>query len=164
MVRGFWNGKRSNSTVQQQRSSGSCPTTVDAAAANPAGVVGYVAQNPSAQYILAGSGARGTAGRSTLKLQAINDIDITLSKNLNITERFKVQFIGQAFNLFNHPQYVGGYLNDVGSVGYTGSERNMLIPTSSSFNQPQDVFSSNPRTLQLVLSSSSKRSVFVQEE
>ena len=130
---------------------GSCPTTVSAAAANPAGVVGYVAQNSNAQYILAGYGARGTAGRSTLKLQAINDIDITLSKNLNITERFKVQFMGQAFNLFNHPQYVGGYLNDVQPASFTGSERNMLIPTSSSFNQPQDVFSSNPRTLQLVL-------------
>jgi hypothetical protein len=51
----------------------------------------------------------------------------------------------------NHAQYVGGYLNDVASIGFTGVERNMLIPTNKDFNRPQTVFSSNPRTLQLAL-------------
>jgi hypothetical protein len=86
-----------------------------------------------------------------LQLNAINNWDITVQKRVNITERFNVQFQAQAFNLFNHPQYVGGYLNDVGSIGYTGAERQMLIPNNSDFNQPQSVFLSNARTLQLGL-------------
>jgi len=113
--------------------------------------VAYLAKNPNAQYIIAGAGARSTAGRSTLQLNAINNIDMTLSKRINITERFRTEFQAQAFNLMNHAQYVGGYLNDVASIGFTGVERNMLIPTNKDFNRPQTVFSSNPRTLQLAL-------------
>jgi hypothetical protein len=74
-----------------------------------------------------------------------------LAKRLSFSERFKVEFQAQAFNVMNHPQYVGGYLNDIASIGFTGSQRNMLLPTNSQFNQPQSVFSSNPRTLQLAL-------------
>jgi hypothetical protein len=113
--------------------------------------VAYLAKNPNAQYIIAGAGARSTVGRSTLQLNAINNIDMTLSKRINITERFRTEFQMQAFNLMNHAQYVGGYLNDVASIGFTGVERNMLIPTNKDFNRPQTVFSSNPRTLQLAL-------------
>jgi hypothetical protein len=130
---------------------GACPTTVADAAANPVGVVGYLANNPNAQYIQAGYGALGTVGRNTLQLNAINDVDLTLAKRLSFSERFKVEFQAQAFNVMNHPQYVGGYLNDIASIGFTGSQRNMLLPTNSQFNQPQSVFSSNPRTLQLAL-------------
>ena len=114
-------------------------------------VVGYAATNSSAQYVTAYYGAKSTAGRSTMSLNAINNWDITASKRLTITERFNVQFQAQAFNVFNHPQYIGGYLNDIGSASYTGSQRNMLLPTNSSFNKPQNVFSSNARTLQLAL-------------
>jgi hypothetical protein len=113
--------------------------------------VAYLANNPNAQYIIAGAGARSTVGRSTLQLNAINNIDMTLSKRINITERFRTEFQVQAFNLMNHAQYVGGYLNDVASIGFVGVERNMLIPTNKDFNRPQTVFSSNPRTLQLAL-------------
>jgi len=120
-------------------------------ASSPDFIVAYVAKNPNAQYVVAGKGAKSTVGRSTLQLNSINDIDMTVSKRLNITERVAAQFQVQAFNLFNHPQFIGGYLNDVASIGFTGSERNMLIPTNPSFNKPQDVFSSNPRTLQLGL-------------
>lgn len=134
-----------NSTVT------SCPTTVSGAAANPVGVVGYLATNPSAQYIEAGYGAKGTVGRNTMKLDPIDNIDMTVSKGINITERFKTEFQVQAFNLFNHPQYVGGYLNDIASIGFTGFQRNILEPSQTNFNKPNTVFNSNARTLQLTL-------------
>ncbi len=119
---------------------------------NSAGdVVAYLANDPNAMYIKAGLGALSTTGRSTLQLHPIDNIDMTASKRINLTERFNIQFQVQAFNLFNHAQYVGGYLNDVASIGFTGVERNMLIPTNPDFNKPQTVFSSNPRTLQLAL-------------
>lgn len=119
---------------------------------NTAGdIVAYLAKDPTAQFIIAGKGAKSTAGRSLLQLNAINNIDLTVSKRINFTERYGFEFQVQAFNAMNHAQYVGGYLNDIASLGFTGVERNMLIPTNADFNKPQNVFSSNPRTLQLAL-------------
>ena len=119
---------------------------------NSAGAtVAYLANNPNARFIVAGSGALSTAGRSLLQLDAINNVDLTLSKRISITERYRVEFQAQAFNLLNHAQYIGGYLNDVASIGFTGVERNMLIPNNPDFNKPATVFSSNPRNLQLAL-------------
>jgi len=114
-------------------------------------VVGYVAQNGNARYIQAGVGALANVGRNTLQLQAINNIDLTAVKRFNITERFKVEFQAQFFNLFNHPQYIGGFLNDITSLGFTGSERNVLTPSSSDFNNPSTQFASNARVIQLAL-------------
>ena len=128
-----------------------CPATVSAAAANPAGVVAYLATHPNARYIQAGYGAKATVGRNTLQLPAINDVDLAAGKSFTLTERVKLSFYAQAFNVFNHAQWVGGYINDVAPIGYTGSERGMLEPQRSIFNQPSAVFSSNPRTMQLAL-------------
>jgi hypothetical protein len=130
-----------------------CPTTVDDALNAPTGVVGYLAENPNAQYIDAGYGALSNVGRSTLQLDPINDIDLSALKRISITERFKVEFRASATNLFNHRQYVGGFLNDVAPPNptFTGTQRNMLLPDNPAFNNPSAVFSSNPRTMQLVL-------------
>ena len=134
-----------NSTVS------TCPVSVSDAAANPSGVVAYLAMNPNAQYIQAGYGASANVGRNTLQLPPINDVDLTAGKTISLTERMKLSFQAQAFNVFNHAQWVGGYINDVAPIGYKGSQRNMLEPDNAHFNRPQDVFSSNPRTLQLAL-------------
>ncbi len=120
---------------------------------NTAGdTVGYVAKNPNAQYIQAQAGALATISRNTLGLPHINNWDMTIVKRLNITERQSFEFQVQALNLFNHAQYVPGYLNQVNSLGYTGGQvHTMLEPQQSTFNQPNKVFSNQPRTMQLVL-------------
>jgi hypothetical protein len=112
-------------------------------------VVAYGALNPKAQYIQAGIGALANSGRNTLQLPPINDIDLSVLKRITITERFRVEFGVQAFNTLNHPQWVGGRINDVAPVGYTGSQINVLLPQSADFNQPQTQFLSNARTMQL---------------
>jgi hypothetical protein len=114
-------------------------------------VVGYVADNPSAQYIQAQIGALADVGRNTLQLPAINNVDMTVLKRISITERYKVEFQAQFFNILNHPQWVGGFLNDIAPIGFTGSQVNVLRPQQADFNQPQTQFSSNPRNLQLAL-------------
>ncbi|HMH80019.1 MAG TPA: hypothetical protein VK514_07350 [Candidatus Acidoferrum sp.] len=68
-----------------------------------------------------------------------------------MTERYRVEFQAQAFNLFNHPQNAGGSFEDILSLGFTGSERNMLIPSNRDFNNPSSVFAGNARVLQLAL-------------
>ncbi len=116
---------------------------------NAAGAtVGYLATNPNARYIQAQLGAFPNAGRNTLQLPPIDDIDATAVKRIAIRERYHLEFQAQALNVFNHPQYVGGYLNDVTSIGYTGNDiRQFLNPASSSFNRPSTVFGSNPRSM-----------------
>jgi Carboxypeptidase regulatory-like domain len=128
----------------------SCPGSVSAANSHPAGVVGYLALS-NAQYVEAGYGTVANVGRNTLQLAPINDIDLTALKRFSITERFRIEFQVQAFNLFNHPQYVGGFINDVAPIGFTGSQRSILEPQNAGFNNPSSQFASNARTLQLAL-------------
>jgi hypothetical protein len=112
--------------------------------------VAYLVKNTGARYIQTPEGVLPNGGRNTEHLMPINDIDVTLLKKLNITERFKLELGGRFFNLFNHPQYVGGYLNDVAPIGFTQTEvRNFLNPANTTFYNPATVFSSNPRTIQL---------------
>jgi hypothetical protein len=114
-------------------------------------VVGYQAANPNAQFIQANYGTLANVGRAGLQLDAINNFDVTALKRFTITERFRVEFRASATNVFNHPQYIGGFLNDVGPIGFTGSEAGFAQPQNSSFNQPSQFFSSNPRIMTLAL-------------
>lgn len=125
--------------------------------------VAYVAKNPSAQYIQAPAGTIPNGGRNTAQLPAINDVDMSIAKSINITEAKKVQFSARFVNIFNHPQYVGGYISDVAPAGglvsptgvntapNTTSIHNFLLPQNASFLNAAQAFSSNPRQLQLAL-------------
>lgn len=111
----------------------------------------YLAAKPSAQYMQAGYGAQANVGRNTLQLPPINDIDRTAGKTFTLTDRAKLSFYAQAFNLFHHAQWVAGRIDDVAPIEYTESERSILEPSSTLFDQPSQGFSSDPRTLQLAL-------------
>jgi len=73
-----------------------------------------------------------------------------------MSERFRFDIGAQAFNLFNHAQFVGGFLNDVTPFFTNAISRNFLVPSSSSFgayNQGTPnvgFFPSNSRAVQLV--------------
>jgi hypothetical protein len=112
---------------------------------------GWVAANPKAQFVVAGYGTVPETGRSNLETAPINNFDMTVAKHLKFGERFKFDFLAQAFNMFNHPQFVTGSVNDVADIGATGAIREDFIPSSANFNQGRAVFSSNPRTMQLAL-------------
>ncbi|MGA8029390.1 MAG: TonB-dependent receptor, partial [Bryobacteraceae bacterium] len=124
--------------------------------------VAYLALNPNAQYVAAPEGTLANGGRSLLNLNPIDDVDLTLAKRFTITERVRLEFSVRAFNIFNHPQYVGGYVNDVhpfgpGGGGYAAGTpsgdlaRSTITPGSSIFEQWGQAFSSNPRELTLAL-------------
>jgi hypothetical protein len=112
------------------------------------GTVAYVANDPNAQYIVTGLGARSNAGRNTLPTRPINNTDLALRKSLPIGEGRKLEFGGQAFNSLNHPQYVPGFLNNVQARPGV-STRNNLIPGNPMFNRPDLAYASNARSLQL---------------
>ena len=116
----------------------------------------YVAQNPNARYVVAGKGTIPTGGRNTLPLRPINNLDLSLVKRFSVTERVHLELLGQFSNALNHPQFTGGYLNHVDggnpnlvALLQSGGVRNMLTPGNPIFNQPDQAFSSNPRSIVL---------------
>jgi hypothetical protein len=112
--------------------------------------VAYLAVNPSAEYIVAGPGALANGGRNTLETRPTNNFDASLIKRFAITERYKLEFQAQFLNLWNHPQFVTGFLNRVDGVVQNGTGvKNYLTPGSTTFNNPEATFSSNPRNIQI---------------
>jgi len=121
-------------------------------AASAADIVAYVAVKPNARYVVAGVGALANAGRNTYRLPPTNNIDLSIVKRFNFTERTHLELSGQFANLFNHPQYVGAWINDVSPNPSIGASlgRNELVPSNAQFLQFDQFFTSNSRTIQVV--------------
>lgn len=114
-------------------------------------IAAYLAQNPNARYVVAGTGALANGGRNTLLMPSINNFDISIVKRFAITERTHIELSGQFANLFNHPQYVGAWINDVApNPNLTANGRNELVPGTPRFLQFDQFFTSNSRTIQIV--------------
>ena len=119
--------------------------------------VAYLANNASAAFVNSPKGTLPNGGRSLLNMNPINDIDVTALKRVSLTERFNLEFSVRAFNVLNHPQYVGGTISDVVPVNYGAGTiagdlaRTTAEPSSINFAQWSQAFSSNPRALQLAL-------------
>ena len=121
-------------------------------------IVAYQANDPNAYYVGGdtsegwGKYMRANGRRNTLSMPHINNIDLTLVKRINFTEHQSLEFQAQAINVFNHAQYVPGYINDVAPLGYTGSNvLAMLEPGTGNFDKPKSVFSNQPRRMLLVI-------------
>ena len=118
---------------------------------NSAGaVVGYLATDPSARYITAGYGAYANGGRNTLRMMGINNFDMSIVKRFSISETKKFELRGEFFNAVNHPQFTPGYIGTVRLTSATNT-RSFLIPSSPIFNKLSEQYSSNPRSIQIVL-------------
>jgi len=114
-------------------------------------VVGYYATNPTAYYVVAGSGTIPNASRNTLPIRPIDDVDATALKRFTFADHYKFEFQAQVWNVLNHSQYLPGSINNINSVGYTDTgTHNFLIPNAPNFNNPEATFSNNPRSMQLV--------------
>lgn len=114
--------------------------------------VGYLVSNPNAGYISAPVGVISTAGRNTSQMNPINNIDVTAAKRLSINERSSVEFSARFFNVLNHSQYIGGYLNDVRPLGATSANQLAVFTASNpSFGNLSQGFTNNPRTMVLTL-------------
>ena len=120
---------------------------------NTAGqTVAYLVNNPNARYIDTPKGVLPNSARNTMRVNPIDDIDMTIAKYIGVgkEDRYKLRFEGRFFNIFNHPQYVAGNISDVASVGFTGTAvHNSLLANNGLFGQWSQVFSNNPRTIQV---------------
>jgi outer membrane receptor protein involved in Fe transport len=100
-------------------------------------------------------GALATAGRNTLQLPNINNLDFSIFKNFQLYETVKLQLRADLYNAFNKSQHVPGSVNGVEPVSQTDSAPTALlqlgINPATLFNRPDLVFSSHPRVIQLGL-------------
>jgi hypothetical protein len=110
--------------------------------------VAYLAQNPNAQFILAQVGAYANSGRNIIRTPGINNFDATIAKNIPIRERYQFQIRADMFNAANHPQYTLGNINSI-RLRNTSGNANMFIPGNPLFGRWDQVFSSNPRIVQI---------------
>jgi hypothetical protein len=110
--------------------------------------VAYLANNPNAQFIRAQKGAYATSGRNILAGRGINNWDFNIAKIVSIHERYRLQVRADFFNGFNHPQYTPGTVNNVIATN-RANVTNYLTPGNPLFGQFDQVYSSNPRVIQL---------------
>jgi hypothetical protein len=114
-------------------------------------VVAWVANNPNARYIQAGPGAYANGGRNTQPTRPIDNIDLSIFKHFNITERMRMDLSGQFLNLFNHPQFTPGSLNNTAPVStFATPVLNYASANNANFNNPSLAFASNARVIQVV--------------
>ncbi len=124
-----------------QSGSGACP--------NANTIVAYVANNPNARYVVAGIGALANGGRNTFPLKPTNNIDASLRKQFDFGERLHFNIGSQFLNLFNHPQFTGGYINDVSLNPNSAIARNELVPSDPLFGRFDQFYTSNSRQIQV---------------
>ena len=116
---------------------------------NSAGqVVGYLANNPAARFVQAGAGSFPNAGRNVLRAPGVNDTDFQALKRFAIDEKRSVEFAGQFFNLWNHPQFTLANLLAVDP----GQGQNYAFVGSAGFNNIQKAGATGgARNIQLIL-------------
>jgi hypothetical protein len=124
------------------------PTAPNAQSNN---IVAYVVNNPNARYIEAGPGAYANGGRNLQPIRPIDNVDVSLIKHFRAgLERFRIDLGAQALNLFNHPQFVPGAIDDVKLTSTaTTSALSFAQVTNVNFNNPTVPFPSNARNLKV---------------
>lgn len=104
--------------------------------------------NPAAFCIPGAAGCPGTTNpagnvaRNTFYGPGFADVDLSVIKNISITERFKIQLRAEMFNLFNRKNLASG----AGSIGGNG----VVADTIGDFNGAPGLGPGEPFNLQLV--------------
>ena len=114
--------------------------------------VGYLATDPSARYIQAGPGVYPNSARNTLRLPAINNMDLSVGRRIRLSEHRMLQLRLEAYNALNHAQFVPGFASSVDARPRVSAGANSLLLTGNPmFNRPDLAFESNSRQMQAVL-------------
>ena len=115
-------------------------------------VVGYVAANPNAKFVVAMPGTPDDGkrvGRNTIRTLGLNNWNISILKNFKVQEQKEFQFRAEFFNAFNHRQF------SLGLPSYEQSTDNALSSSYANVSALQFLdagqFSGGNRTVQLSL-------------
>ena len=114
---------------------------------NIAPCVNYI--NPTA-FALPGIGTFGDTGKGIIRGPGLLNFDLNFSKNIPITERWRLQFRAEFFNIFNHANFLdpGSASSTAGSsAGYASS--NGVNMSAGGFGSIRAAY--DPRITQLAL-------------
>jgi len=102
--------------------------------------------NPAAFSTSIPVGSYGDVGRNAVRGPGMFNFDVALSRQFHIRERISLQVRAEAFNLINHPNFVGA----ISPAGLIAAFTTMTTnAASANFGQPQAAF--DPRILQFAL-------------
>jgi hypothetical protein len=106
--------------------------------------------NPAAFVI--NPNAQGDLGRNSLRGFDLAETDLSLRRTFSVTERLRLLFRADLFNLFNHPNFANpdAGLAD-GTFGQSISMANGVLGGSSQFSQNSVFQTGGPRTVQFSL-------------
>ena len=90
----------------------------------------------------------GTLPRNFLRGPGYINFDLAFSKTTAITERTKLEFRAEFFNIFNHANFLNPGVNNMGNGVYSGGGSG-VNPNSSLFGQITSTY--DPRIIQLAL-------------
>jgi hypothetical protein len=116
-----------------------------------ADTVAYVAKDPNARYITAGAGTLPNSQRNTEPINPIDDFDATAIKRFSLGEARSIEFQAQAYNVFNHAQYVPGSINNVSNPQTNGLSLSYQTASNPAFGKGGQFFKANARSMQLTL-------------
>jgi hypothetical protein len=116
-----------------------------------ADLVAYAVKNPNARYITAGAGTLPTSQRNTEPINPTNDFDATALKRFSFGESRSIEFQAQAYNVFNHAQYIPGSINNVSNPSTSTLSLSYQTASNGAFGQSGKFFKANARTMQLTL-------------
>jgi hypothetical protein len=119
-----------------------------------------IAPPPAPQAVVAPCTDFGTLGRNPLRGPRQSNFDFSVIKNFSVTERTKIEFRTDFFNLFNHVNYANP-ISDLNAVAASGGTLDNLVSvanpnptgkvlTGGTFGKIISA-SSNPRLVQFAL-------------
>jgi hypothetical protein len=131
-------------------------TATAAPCAGDGNIVGYLAEDPTARFVQAQTGAFANAGRNTVSTPGLNIWNMSLFKSTKLTERFTLQFRADTYNTFNHRNFSIGLPSNNGTLDqltnpnpFAASYVNVDSGKGSFLNQHQ--FNGGSRNMQLGL-------------
>jgi hypothetical protein len=90
----------------------------------------------------------GTLPRNFLRGPSYTNFDMAVSKTTTISERLKVEFRGEFFNIFNHANFLNPGVTNSGNGAYSGGSSGSNI-NRSLFGQITSTY--DPRIIQLAV-------------
>src|SRR6267142_1226136 len=115
--------------------------------------IGYTPVDPNARYVVAGPGARATAGRNSFTSPGFGVLNMSASKSFHFTEGKYLQAKVDVFNILNHANYAlsNGNVFSVAGVTTATTTGGYVQPLNPNFLNASKFFSGGIRSMTLGL-------------